>query len=194
MKKFFEKILEPSKVQKPDAADSVKTRKSCRNYHKKKVPFEIIFEILNTSLNYPCSGNILNTNLIYVEDKNKINKIADLCCEQLWISESSDLVIVLRENREVVHSYPEFGKKYSLQATSACIQNILILANHFGLGSCWVLACDEEAIKEIIGAGENYEIDAIIPIGYAKSSNETKTKSCPYAKISFEKLGNRQRI
>ena len=195
MKEFFKKIMEIEKGPKNlSVIDAIKNRRSCRSYHTKKVSFEIIFEILNTALNYPCAGNIVNTSIVYIENKQKIEKISDLCCEQLWVSESSNLIIVLRDDKKVLNSYPEVGKKYSLQATAACIQNILILANYFGLGACWVLACDDSSIKELIGADENLEIDAIIPIGNVKGVCEKQEKSCPYATIYFENFGNKRRI
>ena len=52
----------------------------------------------------------------------------------------------------------------------------------------------EEEIKELLKIDENLFIDAILPIGYPKDTEEKKTKDNLFSKIHFEEFGNKKRI
>ena len=47
------------------------------------------------------------------------------------------------------------------------IDHITLRAVDLGLGTCWVMMFDQEKVKQILGLGENYNVVALIPIGYA---------------------------
>ena len=46
------------------------------------------------------------------------------------------------------------------------IDHITLRAVDLGLGTCWVMMFDQEKVKQILGLGENYNVVALIPVGY----------------------------
>jgi len=46
------------------------------------------------------------------------------------------------------------------------IDHITLRAVDLGLGTCWVMMFDQEKVKEILGLGNNYNVVALIPVGY----------------------------
>jgi|SRR5680860_23061 len=46
------------------------------------------------------------------------------------------------------------------------IDHITLRAVDLGLGTCWVMMFDQKKVKEILGLGENYNVVALIPVGY----------------------------
>jgi nitroreductase len=49
-------------------------------------------------------------------------------------------------------------------------EHIALRAVELGLGSCWVKAFDEAAVRGILGLGEGYFVSALIPLGYPDES------------------------
>ena len=46
------------------------------------------------------------------------------------------------------------------------IDHITLRAVDLGLSTCWVMMFDQEKVKQILGLGENYNVVALIPVGY----------------------------
>ena len=46
------------------------------------------------------------------------------------------------------------------------IDHITLRAVDLGLGTCWIMMFDQEKVKQILGLGENYNVVALIPVGY----------------------------
>ncbi|SHI20287.1 nitroreductase family protein [Desulfosporosinus lacus] len=46
------------------------------------------------------------------------------------------------------------------------IDHITLRAIDLGLGTCWVMMFDQEKVKQILGLGENYNVVALLPVGY----------------------------
>ena len=47
------------------------------------------------------------------------------------------------------------------------IDHITLRAVDLGLGTCWIMMFDQEKVKQILGLGDNYNVVALIPVGYA---------------------------
>lgn len=46
------------------------------------------------------------------------------------------------------------------------IDHITLRAVDLGLGACWVMMFNQDKVKQIIGLGDNYNVVALIPVGY----------------------------
>ncbi|MHB8072254.1 nitroreductase family protein [Desulfosporosinus fructosivorans] len=46
------------------------------------------------------------------------------------------------------------------------IDHITLRAIDLGLGTCWVMMFVQEKVKQILGLGDNYNVVALIPVGY----------------------------
>ena len=175
------------------AIEKFKTRRSIRKYNnEQEVPWKIIYEILEAATNAPCAGNIQNYHIVVITDPNKKQEIAKIQSQQYWLSEAPYLIAVVRKDDKLLEVFPENGAKYSLQNTSALIENIIMLAHFYDLGSCWVESCDNEVIREFLEAPPGSKIDAIIAIGYANESPKVQ-KSPMTAILKFESFSNTKR-
>lgn len=66
-------------------------------------------------------------------------------------------------NTEAVKSY------LNLNAAIA-IDHITLRAVDLGLGSCWVMMFDKEKVKKLLELDKNYDVVALLPIGYPAQS------------------------
>jgi len=50
---------------------------------------------------------------------------------------------------------------------AVAIQQLVLRATDLGLCTCWVMMFDQSSVKEILGLGNDMDVLALIPVGYA---------------------------
>jgi len=167
----------------------LKTRRSIRKFSGKEVPWEIVYNILESAYTAPAAGDIKDYKFIVVRDKEDRVELSKICYQQYWISDAPYIIVVVRDDKHLVELYPNMGKKYSIQNTAAAIENLLLTVHFYDLGACWVEAYNNDAIRDFLEIPNSFYVDAIIPIGYPL---ENPKKSMPLlrGRIFFDKFGN----
>ena len=93
-------------------------------------------------------------------------EIAKAAFNQNFIFEAP-LVIVACADLEKISWYGERGKNlYCICDVVASMENLMILAQDFDLGTCWVGSFDEKKVSQILNLPENLKPIAIVPVGY----------------------------
>ena len=146
--------------------EAIKNRHSVRRFSNKKLPMELISEILEYAHLAPSAGNLQARDFIIVDDeKQKIN-LAKASLDQMFMAEAP-VNIVVCANLNRVSPYGYRGKElYCIQDSAAAVEHILLLALDKGLGACWIGAFDENAVSEILELPPHVRPVAIIPLGY----------------------------
>ena len=124
-----------------------------------------------------------------VADEKKRKEIAVACVRQMWMLEAPVYVVVCNDYAEVVDNYEEAGRKYAVQNCAIISQSIMLVALDFGLGSCFVGAFDDSAIRRILKIPENIDVEAIITLGYA-AEEEREKKYGLEVLASIDEFGN----
>jgi nitroreductase len=76
-------------------------------------------------------------------------------------------VAVACADLRIASRYAERGMAlYCIQDTAASVQNLLLAAQDLGLGTCWVGAFKEEAVKEILNMPDYIRPVVLVPVGY----------------------------
>ena len=71
--------------------------------------------------------------------------------------------------------YGDRGRElYCLQDTAAAVQNILVLATAYGLGTCWVGAFDEYKLKSCMELPDDKRPVSMIALGYPAVENQSR--------------------
>lgn len=158
-----------------DVKEAIVTRRSIRNYLVgKPVPNDIIAEILDIARFAPSSGNLQNWKVVIVSDPGKKEELSTAALKQKWITSAPVLLVVCNNLADVKRLYKDRGEfLYSIQNVAVFVQNILLVAKSFGLGTCWVGAFDPAAVRMVLKIPEDVEPDAIISLGYPAEEPET---------------------
>lgn len=175
----------------------LKKRQSIKDYSIKKVSFKDLISICNAALSAPMAGNIYTIKLILVSDKKKKQELAEAALDQEFIAEASYIIVVCSDTTQILRSYGKHAEIYIRQQAGAVIENMLLKITDLEFASCWVGAFDENAVKRILNVPENIQIEALLPVAYAKSGVKAKTKLEIKLKIkpelkqilNFEKFG-----
>ena len=170
----------------------IKTRRSIRRYINKPVEQEKINEILECARFAPSSGNIQNSRFIVVKKEEKRKRIAEACLNQYWIQTAPVLIVVCSDTKQIRRNYEKRGVKlYSIQNTSLAAQNIMLTAHSLNLGTCFISAFNEEAVKRILKIPEEIKIHIVITIGY--SDEKPKVKKETIESLVFFEEWNKKR-
>lgn len=161
----------------------VQARRSVRSFEATEVTDEQIAAVIDAGLWAPSPLNLQPWEFIVVSDpeiKKQIKEVAETAKQEVmnsegpgwvakyamdWLLEAPVLIIVISNPKKSgLGSY--FGQgNGALQATSACVQNMMLAAADMGLGSTWFTFFRPEKLNEALNIPENLEIAAVLPIG-----------------------------
>jgi nitroreductase len=161
-----------------DVIDCIRERASVRAFETKEVPDETISRILECGIRAPSAGNCQPWRFFVVKDRKVKADLAAAAYGQRCLEEASHVIVVCAEPDKSAQTYGDRGRYlYCIQDTAAAVQNMLLAATAFGLGSCWVGAFDEKAAAAVIQVStpETRPV-AMIPIGYAASPPRTSSR------------------
>ena len=157
---------------KSSAIDNILNRKSVRKYSDKKVEQEKIDEILKCAMAAPSAMNKQPWEILVVTDKEKLEKIAEVCPNAAY-SKNSQVTIIVCGDKNI-------SDKFWEQDCCAVTENVLLAAEALGLGAVWcaVYPFDDKivGIKELFGMPENIVPLNVIPMGYPLTNEEPKQK------------------
>ena len=169
--------------------ETMMNRRSIRNFADKDIPKEIIEKLLDAANNAPSGGNIQPLSIILVEDKEKRLKLSELVGKQPWVKNAPlSMIFCIDFNRvkrwakiydtefKGEQSFSHFLIAYADILCAA--QNIVVLAESYGLGSVYVgsiLESINEA-REIFSMPQYVLPLMVLSLGYPKSKPERMPK------------------
>ena len=145
-----------------DFLELAKERYSCRYFSDKEIEQEKIDKILEAARLAPTGRNSQSQRILVLTDKKELAKLSE-CTPYGW---NAPLVFLICYDKN------ECWKR-DIDNFDGGSQDICIVTTHMmfevtnlGLGSTWIGAFDPFKAREIYNVPENYEIAAILPVGY----------------------------
>ncbi|MBS3116097.1 nitroreductase family protein [Candidatus Woesearchaeota archaeon] len=177
-----------------DIIELIKSRRTIKHFLPKFVSWENISKIIDAARHAPSCGNLQNWKFLVVLDSNLKQAVAEAAHEQYEIAIAGALIIVLGEPEKAERYYSLRGERlYTVQNCAAAMENMLLEAHSLGLGTCWIGAFDEEAIRMMFKIPENIRPQAIVAVGYPKEIPPKPPKYPLEAVIYFHKWRNKVR-
>ena len=160
-----------------ETQECIKTRRSIRKYKDQQVDWDKITQILDAGKFAPSAGNIQNWKFIVVRKEEVIKKLAEASFDQDWMEDAPVHIVIAGEPKKAERFYGARGQRlYTIQTCAAAIENMLLVANDLGLGSCWVGAFDEAKVVRALNMPEDAIPQAILTIGYADEKPDAPSK------------------
>lgn len=148
----------------------VTSRKSVRDYIDKPVEEETLTKIFEAARIAPSWANKQCCQYIVVKDKAKIQQLAG--GYNGWLKQAPVIVVACADPKK---SGSHDGMDYYLVDVGISMQQLILAATSFGLGTCWIGGIEEARIKKILEIPENIKAVAMTPIGYpAEASLRSK--------------------
>jgi len=150
-----------------DVSEAITGRRSIRAFKRENVSEEIVEKLIDAARWAPSAGNIQPWEFVIVREAKIKERLAEAAWNQKFIEEVPVVIVVCANEVLSAQRYSDRGKElFCLQDTAAAVQNILLLAYSFGLGTCWVGAFNEEEVRETLKVPDGTRPVAIVPVGY----------------------------
>jgi len=155
----------------------VKQRRSTRTFTNKPVEDEKLQQILKAANAAPSAGDLQAYEIYLVRDRQKKLALARAALEQFFLAAAPVALVFCAHPARSAGKYGERGASlYTIQdATIACTFAMLAVVDQ-GLATVWVGAFDDQAVRGVIGVGEDLIPVAILPVGYAGETPEKTSR------------------
>ena len=179
-----------------DLITGIKERRSIRKFQDKKVPHEVIEEIVNVAAYAPSWKNTQIARYIGVTDKEKKDKLADNCMlgfayNQKTTHGAPALVVLtmIKERsgyeRDGSFSTPLATHWQSFDAGIAA-QTFCLSAHALGLGTVIMGIYDPAEVAQVVEIPEGQEVAALIALGHPAQDPQAPARKDVDTLLRFE--------
>lgn len=146
----------------------IKSRRTIRKYiPDKPVEWDKVSKCIDAARHAPSAGNLQNWKFIVVLEPDLRKSLAEASLQQWWIMDAPVIVVAVAEPDRAERYYGVRGERlYTIQNCAAAVENLILEAHALGLGTAWVSAFDEDAVKRILKIEDFGRPQAVIPMGY----------------------------
>jgi len=157
--------------------DTVKRRRTCRSFTPKPVDGSLVERLLYAGSRAPAAGNRSTRIFLVVQDPRILNMITAVSPGYLT---KAPLAIFICSDYSRGLDMPDWRRDFVAAHDTGCAaENIALAAIALGLGSCFVKAFSEVALKQILKIPDHMRIQIMIAIGYPEPTNAKSVKREP---------------
>jgi len=155
--------------------DLILSRRSIRRYENKDIPEEVLRQILETGRQAPSAANRQPIHFVIVNDQDILKNLCDNLINR-FVKYAPAAIVGCADIKSLLTG------KWAVVDTTIAMQNMVIAAWTFGIGSCWIGACNEKKVKKLLKIPDKWKFVALLTLGYPAEQPK------PRKKKSFEKM------
>lgn len=155
-----------------DVYEVMKTRRSVRSYLPHPIPQEKLDKILQAARMAPSGGNKQPWKFIIIQDEEKkrglIPFVHGVNDHNKDIVRQVPVVVAACGKKLEINRAGYMGDLSVLVDVSIASTHLMLAARQEGLGTCWLGGFDNVKIKDYLGVPEDYQIVALLTLGFPK--------------------------
>ncbi len=155
--------------------DIILNRRSIRRYKKRDISEKVLQQILEAGRQAPSAANRQPIRFVVVKDHDILKNLCDNLINR-FVKYAPVAVVGCADIKSLLTG------KWAVVDTVIAMQNMVIAAWTLGIGSCWIGACNEEKVKELLRIPDKWKFVALLTLGYPAEQPK------PRKKKQFEKL------
>jgi nitroreductase len=145
--------------------DAIKNRRSVRSYSKKAIPDDVMAKMRQALRWAPSACNFQPWRFILVSDAKLKQGIVEAAHNWSWLADAPVIIIACGFPDEAFKKMGGYGNSIDIDLAIA-IDHLTLAAVEEGLGTCWIGAFDEAAVKPLLNIPDEVKVVAMIPLGY----------------------------
>ena len=151
-----------------DIEEAIKKRRTIRRFKQDPIPMDILKKLIDYARVAPMARNVQGLEYVIVESSEtreklfKLIKFAGSLPEDQRTPEPGrepTAYIIVLVNTEIKPSFFDFD-------IGAAVENILLGAVEYGIGSCWMANINARKIKSLLEVADQYQVKHVISLGY----------------------------
>lgn len=139
-----------------------KNRYSCRSFLDKPVEQEKLDLILEAGRVAPTARNLQPQRILVLTDKTELAKLSE-CTKYGW---NAPVIMIICYDKNVSYRRQFDGMDYGFIDGSIVTTQMMLEIQDLGLGTTWIGAFNPAKVREVYNIPENYEVVALLPVGY----------------------------
>jgi len=180
----LEKILPSEQGGHMEFYEVVRKRSSIRKYKDRPVEEEKLRRILEAARLAPSAANRQPWHFIVVRDP-KVKEELKAAYGREWFYTAPVIICACGDPSSAwVRSD---GKSYLDVDVAIAMEHLILAAAAEGLGTCWIGAFDEEAVKKALGIPEGISVIALTPLGYPAEEKGEKVRKSTEDIVHYER-------
>tara|TARA_Y100000031_G_C8175491_1_gene363886 strand:+ start:255 stop:842 length:588 start_codon:yes stop_codon:yes gene_type:complete len=158
--------------------ETILKRRTIRAFKQTPIPKKAIDMALNAARLAPSAANYQFLEYLVIDDKSLQDKIFPNLRWAGYVKPKRDPGPNQRPRLYIaVLSNSQKSPKCNPRDIGAAVENLTLTFLSFGIGCCWVVAFEEDVIRQIFGIADYYMVDSIIAVGYPDESPILETDS-----------------
>jgi len=148
-----------------DVMETIRTRRSVRAYRSDPIPGELLEQVTEALRLAPSACNNQPWRFILVCDADLRRRVAEAAHGQMFMAAAPVVVVGCGDP---ARAYPSMGGYWnSIEMDVAiALDHLALAAAAAGLGTCWIGAFDEAAVKGLLAIPPGIKVVAMMPLGY----------------------------
>ncbi len=156
-----------------DVNEAIKVRRSIRKYKIKQIENEKLFRVLEAGRLSPSAVNKQPWHFIVISDPEIRRKMKE-AYGRSWFYEAPVIIIVCVD--PTIAWVRGDGEKFWKVDGTIAMQSMILQATEEGLGTCWIGAFHEAAVRKTLEIPSHIRILAMTPLGYPDEVKEKVSK------------------
>jgi nitroreductase len=161
--------------------DMILSRRSIRSYENKEIPQEILRQVLEAGRQAPSAANRQPIRFIIVTDSEIKNELSKSMFSK-FIKDAPMVIVGCADEKSLLTG------KWAVVDVTIALQNIVIAALTFGIGSCWIGSFSEKKVKELLKVPDKWKVVSLLTLGYPAEQPKAKNKKSFEELFSFNKF------
>ena len=155
--------------------DLILSRRSIRRYENKDISDEVLQQILEAGRQAPSAVNRQPIRFVIVKDHDILKNLCDNLINR-FVKYAPVAIVGCADIKSLLTG------KWAVVDTTIAMQNMVIAAWTLGIGSCWIGACNEKKVKELLKIPDKWKFVALLTFGYPAEQPKQRKKK-PFEKM-----------
>ncbi len=161
--------------------DAILNRRSIRRYETKDIPEAVLQQVLEAGRQAPSAANRQPIRFVVVKDHDLLKVLCDSLLTR-FVKYAPLVIVGCADVKSLLTG------KWATVDTAIAMQNMVIAAWILGIGSCWIGACDEKKIKELLKIPNDWKVVALVTLGYPAEQPPPRKKKPVEEMFSFNRF------
>jgi nitroreductase len=167
-----------------DVFTAIVERKSVRKYKDKAIDEAALARVLEAGRIAPSAGNRQDWKFVVVRDQETRLKLAVAAKGQMFLGQAPVVIVGCAVEPTYVMMC---GQPAGIIDVSIAFSFMMLEATELGLGTCWIGAFDEGAVKNILGVPDQVRVVAMTPLGYPDEVPEGRPRKSMEDVVCFDR-------
>jgi nitroreductase len=137
-------------------------RRSIRGYASDPVPEETLGRLYEAISLAPTACNNQPIRFLFVSEPETRRRIC-ACYPRAWLAQAPVIVVALGNPGTAWHRFN--GTSAHTIDVAIAMEHLVLAAAAEGLGTCWICAFDQEALRQSLRLPDCWEVVALTPLG-----------------------------